>query len=92
MSSKEQDRELDVMIKDIIDHAATLFPDLTFREAVEYYQPGELALALDAVFCLLKSHQRRVPRDLYEKITDAHKRIWRGKFDISQYDVIKPTD
>jgi hypothetical protein len=80
------------MVGDIIGQAATLFPDLSFREAVEYYQPGELALALDAVFFLLKSHQRRVPMDLYAKITDAHERIWRGKFDISQYDVIKPTN
>jgi hypothetical protein len=92
MSSKEQHHELDCMIKDIIDDAAKLFPDISFREALEYYQPGELALALDTVFCLLKSQQRRVPIDLYEKITNAHERIWRDKFDISQYDVIKPAN
>jgi hypothetical protein len=80
--------EVDALVKEIIDKSATLFPAGDFHEATDFYDVGELGLALDAVFFALKKLQREIPFDLYEKIKRASETM--GLFDCNYWDAIKP--
>ncbi len=85
-------RELDALVRGIIDEAAALFPGGSFDEGRQMYEPGELALALDSVFWTVKNLGRKAPVSLYDKILAANEKMAPETFSVSHYDPIKPDE
>src|ERR1700690_3804161 len=82
-------RELDALVKDVIDEAGALFPGKSLRDAMQRYQAGDLALALDNAFWAVKDLGQQVPASLYDKIVAANGKM--NLFPVSYYDAVKPS-